>query len=49
MDKYDDEEDDLPTWNLSTTDGEENDDTEYPIETSKPSLSATIKIETSLP
>ena len=33
---YDDEEDDLATWNPSTTDNEENDETEDPIDPDKP-------------
>ena len=43
------EEDDLPTWNLSTTDDEENDETEYPIETNKPTPSASAQTKTDIP
>ena len=37
LDTNDDDEDDLPTWRLSNTNDEENDDTEDPIDPSKPS------------
>ena len=40
MDKYEDEEDDLPTRNLSTTDDEENDETKDIFETDRPPHSA---------
>ena len=49
VDKDDDEEDDLPTRNLSTTDNEVNDETEDPFEPSKPSPIASAQIETALP
>ena len=49
MDKDDDEENNLPIWNLSTTNGKENDETEDPIDPDKPSFSAVEQIETYLP
>ena len=48
MDKDDNDEDYLPTWNPSTTDNEENDETEDPIDPDKPSPSDVAKIETDL-
>ena len=44
----DEEEDNLPTWNLSTSDDEENDKIEDPIDPAKPSSSAAEKNETAL-
>ena len=49
MDKDDDEENNLPIWNLSTTNGKENDETEDPINPDKPLFRAAEKIETALP
>ena len=45
----DDEEDDLPTCNLSTTYNEENYDKKDPIYPDKPSLSYEAQIETAIP
>ena len=44
MDKDDDEEDNLPIWNLSNINGKENDKTEDPIDPDKPSFSAAEKL-----
>ena len=41
--------DDLPKYQLSTTDDEENDETEYPIEKSEPSPSVTAPNEKDRP
>ena len=41
--KYDDKKDDLPTWNQSTTDDEENDETEDPFDIAKPYPSVEAK------
>ena len=49
MDKDDDKEYDLLTQNQITTDDEENDETEYQFELNKPSHSAEVKIDTTLP
>ena len=43
------EEDDLPTWNLSTTNDVKNDETEDSIDPAKQPSSAAAKIETALP
>ena len=45
MYKYYDKNDNLPTWNQSTTDDEENDETEDPFDTAKPYPSVESKIE----
>ena len=43
--KYDDKKYDLPAWNQSSTDDEENDETEDPFDTAKPYPSLEAKIE----
>ena len=48
MDVNDDEEDDLPKYQLSNNDDEENDETKDPIDTDKPYYIATTQIETAL-
>ena len=45
MNKYDDEEDDSPTRDLSTTDDEENNETEDPFDSGKPSPIVAAQIE----
>ena len=49
VDTNDDEEDYFQNYELSTTDYEENDLTEDPIDSDKPSTSDAAQIETSLP
>ena len=44
MYKYDDKNDDLPTWNQRTTDDEENDETEDLFDAAKPYPSVEEKI-----
>ena len=49
MDNNYDEEDDFPKYQLSTTDDDEGDETEDPIDLAKPSPSAAVKIQIYLP
>ena len=49
MHNDDEKEDGLPKRNLSTTYDEENDETEAPMGTDKPSPSAAAQIDTALP
>ena len=49
MDTNDDEEEDLPKYQLSTTHDKENNETKYPIYPDKPSHSTAAPTETDLP